>query len=118
MVVMLKWNVGDIINGVVTGITKYGIFLKFSDGYTGLIHISEISENYVSDVSNFANINDEIPCKIIDIDKDNKQIKASIKNTTYGLEKDSYINHGFTPLKKHLSIWIDEKKKEYHLEEE
>ena len=38
------YKIGDIVKGKVTGIENYGIFLLMEDGYTGLIHISEISE--------------------------------------------------------------------------
>ena len=48
---MNEYKKGDIITGKVTGFEKYGIFLAFENGYTGLIHISELSENFVKDVT-------------------------------------------------------------------
>ena len=109
-----KYKVGELVEGTVTGIEEYGIFLSFEE-YTGLIHISELSEHYVSDVSLYANIGDVIPCTIIEIDEQNKRLKCSLKNTEYGEEKDFNINHGFSPLKKQLPKWIEEKIKEYKL---
>ena len=44
------YKIGDIVKGKVTGIENYGIFLLMEDGYTGLIHISEISEKFVRNV--------------------------------------------------------------------
>ena len=41
---MKKYKVGDIVCGNITGITDYGIFVKLEDGYTGMVHISEISD--------------------------------------------------------------------------
>lgn len=109
-----KYQKGEIVTGCVTGIEKYGVFLSFEGDYIGLIHISELSEHFVKDVSLYANIGDAIPCVILEVDDESKQLKCSIKNTDYGKEKDSHIDHGFAPLKKQLPIWMDEKLKEYH----
>lgn len=108
-----KYQKGEIVDGRVTGLEKYGVFLSFDEEYVGLIHISELSEHFVKDVSSYAKVGDVIPCVILDIDEEAKQLKCSIKNTEYGLEKDSHIDHGFAPLKKQLPIWMDEKLREY-----
>lgn len=108
-----KYQIGDIAYGVVTGFEKYGIFLSFEGNYVGLIHISELSDHFVKDVSQYASVGEKIPCVIIECDDENKKLKCSIKNTDYALQKDALIDHGFAPLKKLLPIWIDEKLKEY-----
>ena len=108
-----KYQKGEVVEGCVTGIEKYGIFLSFDDDYIGLIHISELSEHFVKDVTLYATLGEKVPCVILDVDEDTKQLKCSIKNTDYGREKDSHIDHGFAPLKKQLPIWMDEKLKEY-----
>ena len=113
---MEKYKVGDVVKGIVTGFEKYGIFLSFEDDYVGLIHISELSEHFVKDVTNYANLNDEIPCVIIEVDEEAKRLKCSIKNTEYACRKDLEIDHGFAPLKKQLPIWMDEKIREYNLD--
>ncbi len=109
-----KYNIGDYVEGVVTGIENYGIFLSFGD-YTGLIHISELSEHFVSDVSMYAKVGDKIPCIVLEIDENNKRLKCSLKNTKYGEEKDFNIDHGFAPLKKQLPIWIEQKVDQYKI---
>lgn len=109
---METYQKGEVAYGTVTGIEDYGIFLTFDSNYTGLIHISELSIHYVKEVSVYAKVGDVIPCIILDIDEESKKMKCSIKNTDYALEKESYINHGFAPLKKQLPIWIQEKVKE------
>ena len=111
-----KYKEGDTVEGIVTGLENYGIFLSFGD-YVGLIHISELSEHFVSDVSLYASIGDRIPCTIIEVDEENKRLKCSLKNTEYGLEKDLNIDHGFSPLRKQLPIWMEEKIKEYNIKE-
>ena len=109
-----KYKVGELVEGIVTGIEEYGIFHSFGE-YTGLIHISELSEHFVSDVSLYAKVGEIIPSVIIEIDEKNKRLKCSLKNTKYGEEKDYYINHGFAPLKKQLPIWIKQKMEEYNI---
>ena len=47
---MKKYNVGDIVEGEVTGITNYGVFVKLSYDYVGLIHISEIADKFVNNI--------------------------------------------------------------------
>lgn len=114
---MNEYKKGDIITGKVTGFEKYGIFLAFENGYTGLIHISELSEHFVKDVTEYANLGESIPCVILEIDEEEKKMKCSIKNTEYAIQKDLLIDHGFAPLKKQLPIWMDEKIKEYNIGE-
>ena len=46
-------EVGNIIKGKVTGIENYGIFVQFENNYSGLIHISEVSEDFVRDINNY-----------------------------------------------------------------
>ena len=68
---MTQIKVGDIVTGKVTGIENYGIFVNFGE-YNGLIHISEISSNFVKDVHEFAKIGEEIKGKVLEIDEKNK----------------------------------------------
>ena len=109
---MEKYKIEQLVEGLVTGIEQYGIFISLDEGYTGLIHISELSNHFVKDVKEYAEIGEKIICKILEIDEENKQMKCSIKNTEYGEKKDQLIDHGFAPLKKQLPIWMDEKLKD------
>ncbi len=109
---MKKYEKDKIITGYVTGIESYGIFVNLDDYYNGLIHISEISDDYVRNVSDYVMIGEKIKTKIIDIDKKNHQIKLSIKNIDYRIDKRSKIKeteHGFETLRSRLPIWIDNK---------
>ena len=114
---MPKIKIGDIIRCTVTGITDYGIFIKSENDYTGLCHISEISNDYVKDINDFVHINEIIYCQVIEIDNKNKQMRLSIKDIYYKTEDDGTriveSRKGFLPLKEMLPIWIDEKMKEY-----
>jgi len=70
--------VGEICEGVVTGITKFGAFVELPGGITGLIHISEVADTYVKDVSDFLKEKQQVKVKVINIGDDGK-IGLSIK---------------------------------------
>ena len=108
----MKNKKGDLVVGKVTGFEDYGIFLAFDDQYTGLIHISEISPYFVKDVKNYAQLGEEVSCRVLECDDERKKLKCSIIDTDYGKKKDLEIDHGFTPLKKQLPIWMEEKLRE------
>ena len=50
---MEKYSKDEIIEGLVTGIEKYGIFVGLDEYYSGLIHISEISDDFVRNINNY-----------------------------------------------------------------
>ena len=74
----MKYFPGAIVEGFVTGIQPYGAFVDV-EGTAGLIHISEITSGYVSDVCRFVSIGDKVRVKIIDIDKHNHHYQLSLK---------------------------------------
>ena len=82
------------------------------DGYTGLIHISEISEKFVRNVADYVEVDDVIYAKVIEVDEENKRYKLTIKNYDYreGKNIDIVDVNGFTPLAEALPDWIEEYK--------
>ena len=76
----MELTVGSIVDGKVTGIMKFGAFVSLPDGRSGLVHISEIAYTYVSEVSDYLKVGQEVKVKIIGID-DNGRINLSIKKT-------------------------------------
>ena len=113
---MEKYLENEIVEGLVTGIEKYGIFVSLDEYYSGLIHISEISDKYVSDVGRYVHIGDKIKVRVLDSSDDNCHVKLSIKNLDYRINKNNKHIHetgsGFEILKKSLDGWIAEKKNE------
>lgn len=108
------FKVGEIIRCVVTGYKDFGIFVTVNNNFNGLIHISEISDGFVKNVEDYADIGDRIYAKIIAIDVINMQLKLSIKDIDYK-SSETHVKgdkNGFTPLKNHLNIWINDKLKE------
>ncbi|QQK07938.1 S1 RNA-binding domain-containing protein [Miniphocaeibacter halophilus] len=73
-------SVGDIVEGKVTGITKFGAFVTLEDGSNGLVHISEISNEYVEKVEDFIKKDDKVKVKVLST-KDGK-ISLSMKTTS------------------------------------
>lgn len=106
---MKKYVIGNMVSGVVSGITTYGVFLRIDDCYTGMIHISEISEKFVTDLQNLYMIGDIIESRIIAVDEEKKQLKLSIKQIEEKVIIDKSLN-GFSPLRENLDIWIKKKK--------
>ncbi len=65
-------EVGSKLEGKVTGITHFGAFVLLPGGVTGLVHISEISDKYVTDIHEHLKVNDQVTVKVINVDKDGK----------------------------------------------
>lgn len=115
---MINYKKKDIVKCMVTAIEGYGFFVNTELGYSGLVHISEITEGYVKDIKNFVNIGDVIYTQIIDINESGNQLSLSIKNINYkSNKKDAMINveNGFMPLQNALGKWISDKTEEYNL---
>ena len=72
------YKVGDVINCTVCGVENYGIFIRTDDNYTGLIHISEISSDFVRNVSDYAKVGEKIKCQILEVDDELRQLKLTI----------------------------------------
>ena len=115
MIDVLK--VGSIVKGKVTGIEKYGIFIHLENDYNGLIHISEVSEEFVRDIHNYVSLGEEVYCQVLEIDEDERKVKLSIKDINYkSIPSNGEVQEtrlGFLPLKEHLNTWIEEKLKIY-----
>ncbi|HLR71758.1 MAG TPA: S1 domain-containing RNA-binding protein [Pseudogracilibacillus sp.] len=71
-------EVGSKLQGKVTGITHFGAFVELEKGKTGLVHISEVADNYVKDINEHLSVGEEIKVKVINVEKDGK-IGLSIK---------------------------------------
>ena len=75
----MQLKVGDIVEGKITGITNFGVFADIGEGVSGMVHISEISSNYVKDINEFLKVGDTAKMKVLSIGESGK-ISLSIKN--------------------------------------
>ena len=74
----MEWEVGAVVTGRVSGITKFGAFVALPGGKSGLVHISEVSGSFVSDVHDFLAEGQEVRVKILAVSPDGK-INLSVK---------------------------------------
>ncbi|WP_049387369.1 S1 domain-containing RNA-binding protein [Staphylococcus epidermidis] len=88
-------EVGNKLKGKITGIKKFGAFVELPEGKSGLVHISEVADNYVENVEDHLSIGDEVEVKVLSIADDGK-ISLSIKKAKDRPRKPrhSKANHG------------------------
>ena len=70
---------GITLNGIVTNITQFGIFVDIGVHVSGLVHISEMSDQYISHPSQVANINDHVTVRVLDVDSSRNRISLTMK---------------------------------------
>lgn len=79
-------SVGDILEGKIADIMQYGVFVKLNEGKSGLVHISEVSNEYVEDINQVLKKGDTVKVKVLSIDNSGK-IALSIKKALPREEK-------------------------------
>lgn len=82
----MSYEVGTIVKGKVTGITKFGAFVETAEGKKGMVHISEIAHSFVEDISKELSVGQAVECKVISIADDGK-LALSIKQATQAPQK-------------------------------
>ncbi|MBB4826838.1 S1 RNA binding domain protein [Sporosarcina luteola] len=65
-------EVGSKLQGKVTGITNFGAFVELPNGSTGLVHISEVADNYVKDINDHLKVGDMVEVKVMNVGTDGK----------------------------------------------
>ncbi|GGA48477.1 MULTISPECIES: S1 domain-containing RNA-binding protein [Bacillaceae] len=65
-------EVGSKVQGKVTGITNFGAFVELPGGSTGLVHISEVADNYVKDINEHLKVGDVVEVKVMNVEADGK----------------------------------------------
>lgn len=117
---MKKYKIGEVIKCLVTGIENYGAFVKIDSDYSGLIHISEITVNFVRSIDDYVTIGEEIFCKILEVNEEEKRLKLTIKNINYRTDGEEVnfleSKNGFNPLKESLPLWTKEKLDEFNID--
>lgn len=77
----MQYEVNTVVEGTVVDVVKFGAFVKLVGGKTGLVHISQISDKYVQEISDHVAVGSKVLVKIISIDE-KKRIQLSIKAVT------------------------------------
>lgn len=78
--IVTKYTAGSVINGKVTNLTEFGIFVEIEEGIEGLVHISEIGHKKVKTPSEIFNLGDQVTAIVKSIDSKSKKIRLSIKD--------------------------------------
>lgn len=116
---MDDFKIGQIVKGQVTGVTKYGVFVRLNNEYDGMVHISEVSDKFVKDMHSQFEVGDIIKVKILEIDEAKSQVKLSIKKIKYKIrpKKIKLEEHGkgFVPLEENLDRWLEAKMEEINV---
>ncbi|HHB3004020.1 TPA: S1 domain-containing post-transcriptional regulator Ygs [Staphylococcus aureus] len=120
---MNNYKIGQHIKVRVTGIQPYGAFVETPNHTEGLIHISEIMDDYVHNLEKFLSEGQIVKAKILSIDDEGK-LNLSLKDNDYfknyerKKEKQSVLDeiretekYGFQTLKERLPIWIKQSKR-------
>ena len=70
--------VGAIVEGKVTGITKFGAFVALPEGKSGMVHISEVASTFVNDIKDFLQEGQQVKVKIINIDQAGRSRRSRV----------------------------------------
>lgn len=74
----MQLEVGAVLEGKVTGITKFGAFVELPGGKTGMVHISEIAPTFVKEIRDYVTENQMVKVKILNISEEGK-VSLSMK---------------------------------------
>lgn len=119
----MQVKIGDIVDGKISGIQQYGIFVRLDNKVEGLIHISEIHGGFVKDIGREYQVGETIKVQVIDIDPYSNQISLSRRAVLPEVEAarkkrvhfwtSKRVKKGFSPLKEVLSKQIEDAKNRY-----
>lgn len=114
----MQYHIGQVVEGEITGIQPYGVFVKFGNSQYGLVHISEISRDYIKDIHQLLKMKQKIKVKILEMDEESGHYKLSIKALQTNLSKEKRRNYhrvklpkmeiGFQSIEDNLERWIAE----------
>jgi S1 RNA binding domain protein len=97
----MQLKVGDVVEGKITGITNFGVFVDIGEGKSGMVHISEVARTYVNDIREHVKENDVVKVKVLNIGEDGK-IALSIKRAL-DVEKNDRSRDGESRKREHKS---------------
>ena len=116
----MELNLGQIVEGKITGITAFGVFLDIGDGKSGLVHISEVSRTYINDLNDVVKVGEEVKAKVLSIGDDGK-VSLSIKRALESEKSEprkKYEKKNITPQKPDNSfVWTPKKDESSSFEE-
>ena len=88
-----QYDIGDVLDVTIVSITQFGAFAQIIPGVDGLIHISQISNEHINQVTDVLSVGQEVKVKIIDIDLGNQRISLSIRALLDDSQEDEDENY-------------------------
>ena len=85
----MELTVGTIITGKVTSITKFGAFVALPEGRVGMVHISEVSNEFVQDIAAVLHDGDIVKVQVVEVDVARKRIGLTMKLGAAPSRRDS-----------------------------
>lgn len=114
----MKYKIGAIVKGQVTGIQPYGAFISLDEKTQGLIHVSEVQAGYTKNIHSFLEVGQMVKVQIIDIDEYTQKISLSLRTLaehptdTHYHRKRYFTNRnkniGFRSIEKNMPHWTEE----------
>lgn len=117
----MQIEVGQIVEGKITGITNFGVFVDLGDNKSGMVHISEVARSYVTDIREFVKENDVVKMKVLSVGDDGK-ISLSIKRAQEEPKKERFEKKQGAPAREPAKIdssytWTPKKQEPASFEE-
>ncbi|MBQ7106450.1 MAG: S1 RNA-binding domain-containing protein [Clostridia bacterium] len=100
----MELTVGQIVEGKITGITNFGVFVDLGDGKSGMVHISEVAQTYVSEIREHVKENDVVKMKVLAISDEGK-ISLSIKRAAEPPKKERNFERRTQPKPDNSFVW-------------
>lgn len=119
----MRYRIGMVIEGKVTGIQPYGAFVSLDNDTQGLIHISECRNGYISDIYDLLQVGQRVRVMIIDIDEYTQKISLSLRclekkfdfyhtsvapNQYKHYWTNRHVEEGFAPIADRLDEWVEQ----------
>lgn len=83
-------QVGMVLPGIVTNLTRFGAFIDIGVKQDGLVHVSEIAHKYIQDPGEVLKLNDKVTVKVLEVDQVRKRIALSIKQTQEAPQRNEF----------------------------
>lgn len=85
----MVFHIGDVVEGMVTGVQPYGAFVQLDDHHQGLIHISECRSAFIREIGNELVVGQKVTVMILDIDIYSGKISLSRRTVLDGYDEDT-----------------------------
>jgi small subunit ribosomal protein S1 len=89
-----RYKAGDVVNGTVTKITNFGVFVGLEDGLEGLLHISELSDDKIENAEEVVKVGDPLEVKILRVDTEERKIGLSRKRVGWSRDREEQESAG------------------------